>query len=120
MEMPRSCSSRRRSVFLPVRSLMSAVLPWSMCPAVPRVRGTAGSLAGSIVSGAPGTGRPSDERRQHGAGQLVQLGVAHGAQVEEQAAVVQAAHDGRLLFDLRAVRDAELDELAGAVLAALV
>jgi len=28
-------------------------------------------------------------------------------------------HDGRLLFDLRAVRDAELDELAGAVLAAL-
>jgi L-seryl-tRNA(Ser) seleniumtransferase len=35
-------------------------------------------------------------------------------------AVVCRLHDGRLLFDLRAVRDAELDELAGAVLAALV
>ena len=34
-------------------------------------------------------------------------------------AVVCRLHDGRLLFDLRAVRDAELDELAGAVLAAL-
>jgi seryl-tRNA(Sec) selenium transferase len=34
-------------------------------------------------------------------------------------AVVCRLHEGRLLFDLRAVRDAELDELAGAVLAAL-
>ncbi len=34
-------------------------------------------------------------------------------------AVVCRLHDGRLLFDLRAVRDAELDELAGAVLTAL-
>jgi L-seryl-tRNA(Ser) seleniumtransferase len=34
-------------------------------------------------------------------------------------AVVCRLHDGRLLFDLRAVRDAELDDLAGAVLAAL-
>jgi len=34
-------------------------------------------------------------------------------------AVVCRLHDGRLLFDLRAVRDAELDELAGAVRAAL-
>jgi len=34
-------------------------------------------------------------------------------------AVVCRLHDGRLLFDLRAVRDAELEELAGAVLAAL-
>src|SRR5450756_2756745 len=81
MEMPRSCSSRRRSVFLPVRSVMSAVLPWSMCPAVPRVRGTAASRDGGVESGEPGTGDPSGERRQHGAGQFVQLGVAHGAQV---------------------------------------
>ena len=36
-----------------------------------------------------------------------------------EPAVVCRLHDGRLLFDLRAVRDAELDELAGAVLAAL-
>jgi L-seryl-tRNA(Ser) seleniumtransferase len=34
-------------------------------------------------------------------------------------AVVCRLHDGRLLFDLRAVRDAELEDLAGAVLAAL-
>ena len=36
-----------------------------------------------------------------------------------EPAVVCRVHDGRLLFDLRAVRDAELEELAGAVLAAL-
>src|SRR5450759_4621697 len=65
-----------------------------MWPAVPRVSGAAASRDGGVGSGEPGTGDPSDERRQHGAGQLVQLGVAHGAQVEEQAAVVQAAHDG--------------------------
>ena len=35
-------------------------------------------------------------------------------------AVVCRVHDGRLLFDLRAVRDAELDDLAGAALLALV
>ena len=34
-------------------------------------------------------------------------------------AVVCRLHDDRLLFDLRAVRDAELEDLAGAVLAAL-
>ena len=34
-------------------------------------------------------------------------------------AVVCRLHDGRLFFDLRAVRDAELEDLAGAVLAAL-
>ena len=33
--------------------------------------------------------------------------------------VICRLHDGRLLFDLRAVGDAELDELAGAVLTAL-
>jgi L-seryl-tRNA(Ser) seleniumtransferase len=36
-----------------------------------------------------------------------------------EPAVVCRLHDGRLLFDLRAVRDAELDQLAGAMLAAL-
>ena len=34
-------------------------------------------------------------------------------------AVVCRVHEGRLLFDLRAVRDDELEELAGAVRAAL-
>src|SRR6186997_680277 len=35
--MPRSCSSGRRSVSLPVSARTSHVLPWSMCPAVPTV-----------------------------------------------------------------------------------
>src|SRR3990172_6420388 len=35
MEMPRSFSSFRRSVSMPVRALTSVVLPWAMCPAVP-------------------------------------------------------------------------------------
>src|SRR5678815_2465494 len=35
MVMPRSCSSLKRSVLTPVSALTSAVLPWSMWPAVP-------------------------------------------------------------------------------------
>src|SRR5947199_6988935 len=35
MVMPRRFSSSRRSVSMPVRARTSAVLPWSMCPAVP-------------------------------------------------------------------------------------
>src|SRR5579864_9406577 len=35
MVMPRRFSSSRRSASMPVRALTSAVLPWSMCPAVP-------------------------------------------------------------------------------------
>ena len=38
MEMPRSFSSFRRSVSVPVRALTSVVLPWSMWPAVPTMR----------------------------------------------------------------------------------
>ena len=37
IEMPRSFSALSRSVSQPVSSLTRAVLPWSMCPAVPRV-----------------------------------------------------------------------------------
>src|ERR1700744_5550 len=36
MVMPRDFSSGRRSVSVPVRAWTSAVLPWSMWPAVPR------------------------------------------------------------------------------------
>src|SRR5919204_3194020 len=39
MEMPRRCSSGRRSVSLPVSPRTSHVLPWSMWPAVPTVSG---------------------------------------------------------------------------------
>src|SRR5215210_9190787 len=37
MEMPRRCSSSRRSVSVPVMYRTSVVLPWSTCPAVPMV-----------------------------------------------------------------------------------
>src|SRR5690606_3003669 len=37
MVMPRAFSSARRSVSTPVRARTSAVLPWSICPAVPTI-----------------------------------------------------------------------------------
>src|SRR5689334_12147839 len=37
MVMPRRFSSSRRSASMPVRALTRAVLPWSMCPAVPTI-----------------------------------------------------------------------------------
>src|SRR5882762_9944910 len=37
MVMPRRFSSSRRSASIPVRARTSAVLPWSMCPAVPTI-----------------------------------------------------------------------------------
>ncbi len=39
IEMPRAFSCGSRSVSIPVSAATRAVLPWSMCPAVPRVRG---------------------------------------------------------------------------------
>src|SRR3954452_16954 len=46
MEMPGARSSGSRSVSTPVSARTSTVLPWSMCPAVPRVSGcTPGTLA---------------------------------------------------------------------------
>src|ERR671926_385996 len=42
--MPRAFSSGKRSVSTPVRAAISAVLPWSMWPAVPSVNGRAGEL----------------------------------------------------------------------------
>src|SRR3954447_2117085 len=44
MEMPPFCSSGRRSVSLPVSARTSHVLPWSMWPAVPTVRGIEATL----------------------------------------------------------------------------
>src|SRR5262245_60871227 len=59
MVMPRAFSSGRRSQSMPVRALTSEVLPWSMWPAVPRIRsrgmgdrsGVKESLGLCIVSG---------------------------------------------------------------------
>src|SRR4051812_7346789 len=48
MVMPRAFSSGRRSQSMPVRALTSDVLPWSMWPAVPRIRSRAMS-AGFLV-----------------------------------------------------------------------
>src|SRR6266849_9149433 len=68
--MPRSFSSLRRSVSWPVSARTSEVLPWSMCPAVPMMRGM------SEVD--------------------VELGGSEDAtQVEQEAALVDAAEDGR-------------------------
>ncbi len=58
MVMPRAFSSGSRSVSMPVRALTSAVLPWSMWPAVPRMRKRLGlgtstgeeSTSGAMVS----------------------------------------------------------------------
>src|SRR5436190_13433293 len=68
--MPRSFSSLRRSVSWPVRARMSEVLPWSMCPAVPMMSGM------------------SELDVELG-------GVEDAAQIEQEAAVVDAAQDGR-------------------------
>src|SRR5881397_2980774 len=68
--MPRSFSSFSRSVSWPVSARMSEVLPWSMCPAVPMMSGM------SEVDGELG-------------------GVEDAAQIEQEAAVVDAAQDGR-------------------------
>src|SRR5690606_28263836 len=48
MVMPRAFSSARRSVSTPVRARTSAVLPWSICPAVPTIiaRAAPPSIAG--------------------------------------------------------------------------
>ena len=70
IEMPRSLSSGRRSVSLPVSAPTSAVLPWSMWPAVPSVSG--GSLTRS--------------RRPPSAPARVGLGVGQRARVEQQRA----------------------------------
>src|SRR5437667_11970600 len=68
--MPRSFSSFSRSVSWPVSAWMSEVLPWSMGPAGPMMSGVA-----------------------EGDGALG--GVEDAAQVEQEAAVVDAAQDGR-------------------------
>src|SRR4029078_12403377 len=54
MVMPRARSSGSRSASMPVRARRSAVLPWSMCPAVPMT--TVGS----------GSGPPATVRRLQG------------------------------------------------------
>src|SRR5262245_38371742 len=81
MVIPRAFSSGRRSVSTPVRALTSEVLPWSMWPAVPRIRslGMSGSSSGGIVpaggagsdgpaAGSVGPAEEPDEAAEQGAG----------------------------------------------------
>src|SRR5438105_2959254 len=49
MVMPRAFSSGRRSQSMPVRALTSDVLPWSMWPAVPRIKSR--GMGASFASG---------------------------------------------------------------------
>src|SRR3954453_19840072 len=78
MEMPRLCSSGKRSVSLPVSALISAVLPWSMWPAVPRVSGA------------------SVKRLDYCFGGDACLVIRECARIEQQPAVTGAADDGRI------------------------
>src|SRR5213596_2189229 len=78
--MPRRCSSGSRSVSLPVSALTSHVLPWSMCPAVPTVRGTGSHLPGPLNC----------------VGDDLDLVVAEGAAVEQEAPVADDADYRRL------------------------
>src|SRR5919202_5544612 len=88
--MPRAFSSGRRSVSTPVNAAISAVLPWSMCPAVPTVSGGAAPARGSSAT------RERVQRRRDRGGGLADLLVAEGAGVEQQASLVDAADDRRV------------------------
>ena len=69
---PRAFSAARRSVSRPVSARTRAVLPWSMCPAVPSVRG--------------GRLRAHDRARRPASGSGVEVGVGQGEHVEQHAA----------------------------------
>ena len=56
IDMPRACSSGSRSVSRPVSARTSAVLPWSMCPAVPTVSGASPLTARRAYVGRSGEG----------------------------------------------------------------
>ena len=74
--------------------MTSAVLPWSMWPAVPRVSG--GRWRGDAPPSWTALHRwPQIEAEQGRAGEVLELVLADGAQVEQQAAVLDAADDGR-------------------------
>jgi len=120
----------------PTRAVTAIPTLAALAAPLDEVRGRAGRLREVLI----GAGVPADRLElvdtvaRAGAGALpvtevpsVAVAVSVDADADRLAtalrlgapAVVCRLHDGRLLFDLRAVRDAELDELAGAVLAAL-
>src|SRR5215218_3798242 len=98
--MPRSCSSGRRSVSVPVSARTSQVLPWSMCPAVPTVSATDGTLPPETIPAArqlrhvPDVGvhsllgpEPARQRSEHLAAELLpRLRILDGDDVGRAAA----------------------------------
>src|ERR1700742_2488517 len=96
MEIPRAFSSGSRSVSTPVNARTSAVLPWSMCPAVPSVCAildrmpsfdeVARAIAG-IPFMSPAQGRLVYAHvRDSGARDVLELGTAHGVGAAYMAA----------------------------------
>src|SRR5918994_6128250 len=86
IEIPRACSSGRRSVSFPVSARTSHVLPWSMWPAVPTVSGMARPNSGSRAARSRTATHGGDRRRD-----LERLVVGERAAVEQRPAV---ADDG--------------------------
>src|SRR5919202_2711307 len=80
MEMPRRCSSSRRSVSVPVMYRTSVVLPWSTCPAVPMVSAIGRSSKG----------------RLYGAQDRLLIPFEEGPNIEPQPSFAHAAHHGRV------------------------
>ena len=85
--MPRARSSGSRSVSAPVSARMRAVLPWSMCPAVP-------SVSGPMRGHSPWSF--ARERQAHGRDHQLGLAIAERARIEEQATVVDPSEHGRI------------------------
>src|ERR671932_1266975 len=80
MEMPRRCSSSKRSVSVPVMYRTSVVLPWSTCPAVPMVSATGRSSKGGLYNAQDRLLVPLEE----------------GSNVEPQSSFTHAAHYRRV------------------------
>src|SRR3990172_8462483 len=78
---PRSFSSFRRSVSIPVRALTRAVLPWSMCPAVPTTTCFIGVSRVML----------SLHQLRDGAGEVLEVPVLHGPEVEEETVLLDPA-----------------------------
>src|SRR3984885_8720813 len=87
MVMPRRRSSAQRSGSIPVSARTSVDFPWSTCPAV----------ATTYIGGIPVCGPPSSRpcRGEDGRDQGVVVGGVDRAQVEQQAAPLDTADDGR-------------------------
>ena len=89
---------------------MSAVLPWSMWPAVPSVSGVQRNAGPEPATRSDGSADPRHRRPplrrapRAPRRRAPRLGVAHGAQVQQELAVLHAADDGGLARAQRRAR----------------